>query len=730
MGREGGVMEAARTVSAIACAFADAVGDLARLQSTITQSLADALDATCALYMSEREVAQSGDPSDELGAGRIEISLRRHEVELGTLRITRRAAFTDQEHELAELIAAHAAIVIANARSRAELEHVATAAATARRNNLARFAQVFQGGALGVIVTTIDGRIRDINDALTDLIGYSRDEVLAPGFSWVKLTPPEWHPPDARALEELRITGVASLREKQYIRKDGTRIWVMVGSNALDGSSGEVLSFVVDVTARKNAERDAQRLREERDAAERLRALVETAPDALVIVGADGKIALVNARAERLFGYPRSELLEQPAALLIPGGLSGPGEGIDLVCRRKDGTETPVEVNLAPLANGEGTMAAIRDIAERKRAEETRARLAAIVDSSDDAIIGKTLDGVVTSWNHGAERLFGYTAAEMRGRPVAILIPAGREHEEPELLAHLRRGEVTRFDTVRRRKDGSEIAVSVTSSPTFDATGRLIGASKVARDITTRRAAELALAHARDAAETANRELESFSYSVAHDLRAPLRAINGFAKILVDDYAASLDGEAREYLDDIQAGAATMAALIDALLSLSRVTRSELHREATDVAALVHATARELAAAEPGRHVEVVAASPLDVVADPRLMRVLVTNLIGNAWKFSAKVANPRIEVGTDERDGARVIYVRDNGAGFDMAHAKNLFAPFQRLHTVREFPGTGIGLATVQRIVHRHGGRIWAEGAVDAGATFYFSLQPSELRT
>ena len=354
------------------------------------------------------------------------------------------------------------------------------------------------------------------------------------------------------------------------------------------------------------------------------------------------------------------------------------------------------------------------------------ARLAAIVESSDDAIIGETLAGIVTSWNRGACKLYGYTLDEVIGKSISVLIPAGREHEERYLLDTLLRGEAAHLDTVRRHKDGRDIEVSVTISPIYDAVGSVVGASKFARDITERRRIERELARAKEAAEAANRELETFSYSVAHDLRAPLRGINSFATILLADHAGSLDADGKDCVDEILSGATKMASLIDALLALSRVTRTELRRERTDLAELARAAVAELAGGQPERSVEVIIPAHLEVSLDRRLARVLVENLISNAWKFTSRTARARIEVGVTDHDGAAVYFVRDNGAGFDMAHSTNLFGPFQRLHTVGEFPGTGVGLSTVQRVVLRHGGRIWAEAAVDRGAAFYFTL-PSE---
>jgi light-regulated signal transduction histidine kinase (bacteriophytochrome) len=232
-----------------------------------------------------------------------------------------------------------------------------------------------------------------------------------------------------------------------------------------------------------------------------------------------------------------------------------------------------------------------------------------------------------------------------------------------------------------------------------------------------------ALDQARIAAEAANRELESFSYSVAHDLRAPLRSIDGFSQALLEDYDDKLDEEGRQYLRYVRESAQQMAQLIEDLLNLSRVTRSELKREEVDLSALAHEILAKLAQREPGRKVAHRIEDGLVTQGDARLLRVILENLLGNAWKFTGKRAEATIAFGAEVRDGVITYSIRDNGAGFDMAYADKLFGVFQRLHSTHEFEGTGVGLATVQRIVRRHGGNIRAEGAVEQGATFFFSL-------
>lgn len=260
--------------------------------------------------------------------------------------------------------------------------------------------------------------------------------------------------------------------------------------------------------------------------------------------------------------------------------------------------------------------------------------------------------------------------------------------------------------------------------PILDDAGQPAFLLGISEDITERRAVERSLEKAVDAAEAANKELEAFSYSVAHDLRAPLRSIDGFSQALLEDCNEQLDADGKKYLRFVRESSQLMAQLIDDMLMLSRVSRTELARQKADLSALARAAVERLRKQWPGHTPEVVIADGLTAHGDPRLLAVIFDNLLGNAWKFTSKQPRARIELGEERGPHGRAFVVSDNGAGFDMKYAAKLFGVFQRLHAAAEFEGTGVGLATVQRIVRRHGGRIWAEGEVGKGAKFHFTLE------
>ncbi len=747
------------------------------------------------------------------------------------------------------------------------------------------------------------------------------------------------------------------------------------------------------------------------EAEERFRATFEQAAIGIALVSLDGHWLRVNQKLCDIVGYSRDELqtktfqdithaddLDSDLAFvrqMLDGDIQH--YSMDKRYTRKDGSLIWVNLTVALVRKADATpdyfISCVEDISAKKQSESELRKFKAIVDSSDDAIISKTLTGIITSWNMGAEKMFGYTAAETIGNSMQMLIPTQRQHEETEILERISKGErIVHFETVRRRKDGQLIDISTTISPILDNAGNPIGASKIARDISGRKQAEDALrrseesyrslfenlldsvshcrmifadgkpvdmeyltvnpsfekitgltkdvvgrrisevipGYSRDnpesiemfgsvatsgvprrwehylaaldqwydfslyspvrgevviistditarkkaeklireneeklhifiehapaslamfdrdmrylavskhwmsdyslgdrdimgyshyeifpeiqegwksvhrralAGETvradedrferadgtvqwlrwevlpwragdgsvggivifseditaykqaedeirhlnavleqrviertaeltaANQELDSFAYAVSHDLRGPLSAMSGFSQALIEDFGNQLQGEAKVYMEQIDIAGHKMGELIDGILALSRSTRGELHRNPIDVTALATSLFEELARNEPERKVEWHVEAGLMATGDARMVEAVLRNLLGNAWKYTGKTAVPVIRVFSGELDGHKGFCVADNGAGFEMAHIVRLFKPFQRLHRQDEFPGLGIGLATVQRIIHRHGGSIRAEGKPGGGAIFCFTLSTNNRK-
>jgi len=382
------------------------------------------------------------------------------------------------------------------------------------------------------------------------------------------------------------------------------------------------------------------------------------------------------------------------------------------------------------------------EICDRRRAEETlrasEERFRILVENVKDyAIFGLDWKGRILSWNAGAEAINGYRAEEIVGQHFSRLYPQesiDRRWPE-EVLAKAAADGRCEDEGWRLRKDGSRFWANVTITALRDASGKLIGFSKVSRDLTERKRAEEKLGEYNEQLqrtnrelEVANKELEAFSYSVSHDLRAPLRAIDGFSQILLEEHSAALPAEAQEYLHDVRANTQCMGQLVDDLLALARLGRQPLNTERTEPGEIVHRCLTELQKEDPRRRPEIVIGQLPICFADPGLLKQVWINLLSNALKYTSRRESPRVEIGADQGDRAQsaIYFVKDNGIGFDMRYADKLFGVFQRLHTADEYEGTGVGLAIVQRIIQRHGGRVWAEAQPDCGATFFFTL-PNE---
>ena len=554
--------------------------------------------------------------------------------------------------------------------------------------------------------------------------------------------------------EEAHLLGERSRRTDREAR--GAAVTTMVGTAGIFG----FLAFGTFLI-----ERDAlHRRRAEsalRESEQRYRLLVDSARDyAIFSVSTEGIVMSWNTGAERIKGYRPDEIIGKPLSLfytpddvanreperLMQYALESGVHHTEGWRLRKDGTRFWAEVSITPLYTPGGVLRGFskvtRDRTEQRRAQEalreSASTVTALLEAATQAILAVDRDGRITLANATAERLFGYTREELQALNVDQLLPERfRSGHQPMRNSFFASPETRPMgagrDLAAMRKDGTEFPVEIS----LTAVNIRGGVQTVAfvSDITERKRAERELrdfnatleqrVRERTAQlEVANRELEAFAYSVSHDLRAPLRTVDGYSRALLEDYKGkALDAEAERLIDRVRAGALRMGQLIEDLLTLSRVSRADMQVADVDLSALAQAIVTELQQVHPDRRIQVTVTPGLAVAGDERLLRVALENLLGNAWKFSSKKQDARIEFTSISHDGRTAFRVSDNGAGFNMAYADQLFAPFQRLHRATEFPGTGIGLATVQRIIHRHGGEVWAEAEKEKGAAFYFTL-------
>ncbi|MCP3705570.1 PAS domain S-box protein [Paraburkholderia sp. CNPSo 3274] len=456
----------------------------------------------------------------------------------------------------------------------------------------------------------------------------------------------------------------------------------------------------------------------------------------------DGRIVLVNAQTEKLFGYPRDELVGQSIEVLVPERFRSRhpeyrdafysdlktrpmGAGRDLFARRRDGSEFPVEIGLNPVSTDEGmfVLAAVVDITERRRLEE---RFRQVVEAAPNAMVMVDQDGRIVLVNAQTEKLFGYPRNELIGQSIEALVPERFRGRHPEYRVSFFNNLTSRpmgagRDLYGLRKDGSEFPVEIGLNPLSTDEGKFVLAAVV--DITSRKHAQEELLRKTDELARSNKDLEQFAYLASHDLQEPLRAVAGPLQMLQMRYKGQLDGRADEFIAHAVDGATRMQALINDLLAYSRVGRSDDARQLTDCAQILDQALKSLSVMMEESGAEVRREALPTLVAIPTHLALLFQNLVGNAIKFRDKARPVRIDVGARREGEGWLFWVKDNGIGIDPQYYERIFLVFQRLHTRADYPGTGIGLALCKRIVEQHGGQIWVESVEQEGATFFFTL-------
>jgi PAS domain S-box-containing protein len=599
------------------------------------------------------------------------------------------------------------------------------------------FDSMHEGFVVGEVICDaagepVDFRYLEANAALARMFRRGRESIIGQTYRGLF--------PDAAGEYWVRGFGQVALTGKPaHLNNYGAGTGIYYETTAYSPRHGQFAAVLNDVSDRMRAEGAL------RESETRFRSTMDSMIEGCQLLGPDWRYLYINDAAERHNRRSRRELLGNRYVDMWPGIEA---TGVFAVLRRCLEQQIPAAMeneftfpdgykgwfDLRIEAVPEGVFILSVDITERKHAEEALRRSEALYrgiarNLPDGMVCVVDLEMRCIGLEGMLAAAWGLDRDSAEGRPVLDLVD---QELRPGVEARFRgalAGSTASYETEVR---GSAIWSQYT--PLREENGAVVGAMMLALDITVRKRAEEGIrrlnaeleSRVRERTaqlEAANRELEAFSYSVSHDLRAPLRGIDGWSLALVEDYAGRLDGQAIQYLDRVRFETQRMGALIDDLLELSRVSRRQMERKPVDLGALALTVADRLREANPERQIEFVIGGGLTAEGDARLFDVMLTNLFDNAVKFTGKRSPARIEFNQAAGADERTFYVRDNGVGFDPAYAGKLFGAFQRLHTASEFPGTGIGLATVQRIVHRHGGRIWAEGGVDEGAAFFFTL-------
>ena len=638
---------------------------------------------------------------------------------------------------------------------------------------------------IGVVENRV---IVSVNDYITNLTGYSTEELLGKNARMLYLTDEDYEYVGQEKYRQIAESGTGSV-ETRWRHKDGSIIYVLLSSTPLDPDDLElgVVFTVLDITASKIAAQELQtrtqwfitalgllivillgliailsrstsQRKEAAERVEKLAEIVNTSPNSITVHDYEGNMFYANQSSYDMHGYTKDEFMKlnlsqidtpESAALIAPRmrEVEEKGEArFEVKHKRKDGTTFPLLVGVKTIEwFGKPALLSIAtDIAERKQAEEDLREIneylnyyRLVVDNMQDyriAVVDKNYCYKIVSKQYFDH--YDQTKTDIVGKTVAELMnPDVFEHVIKPKLDQAFQGQTVIFTSWFETPTKGKRFYEVSYYPIFEEDLTVGSVAATIQDITERKEAEEEIRtlnreleqRVRERTvelEAVNKELEAFAYSISHDFRAPLRALNAFSTSLSEKNKDHLDEQGLHYLNRINKASLYMSDLVDDLLQLSRITRAEMKKQAVDISKIATEIIKDLQDIEPERQVKVNIAPGLSAIGDFTLLKDVMNNLITNAWKFSSKETLAEIDVGRTTIDGEAVYFVRDNGVGFNMAYADKLFGAFQRLHGVDEFPGTGIGLATVQRIINRHGGRIWAESEVGKGTTFYFTLK------
>ena len=618
------------------------------------------------------------------------------------------------------------------------------------RDREQRLSAFFSTAALGVAVLTPDARFEQVNDTFCRIVGYSRDELSK--MECASLTHPNDIPLMNEKLEALMSDRIPRFEiEKRYIRKDGTQIWVQNSVSVTRDGAGRALNLVAlcqDITARKQTETALKQSEAE------LTEFFENASEAIHWVGSDGTILRANKAELRMLGYAAEEYVGHNIFSFhvdkdhIRDVLDRLHAGESLRAYRaqliaKDGSIRDVIINSSVyFENGEfvHTRCFTRDVTDDMRTEKALRHLAAIVETTDDAVISKDLNGIITSWNPAAERLYGYTAEEAVGKSVTIMIPPERPDEEPAILARLRRGErIDHYETIRVAKDGRRLDVSLTVSPIQDATGKIIGASKIARDITQQKKAQNEIARllgaeraARQEAEVASRTKDEFLATLSHELRTPLTAMLGWLTIL---RGHKLDEKTTEHaVETIERNAKAQAQLIEDLVDISRIVGGKLSLEVgpIELYPVIDAAIEVVKPAADAKQISIKLnydATVGPVAGDTGRLQQIIWNLLSNAVKFTPRGGS--VFVDYRRHGGFAEVTVRDTGIGISEDFLPHVFERFRQAESAatRSHRGMGLGLAIVRHLVELHGGTVSVNSpGQNQGSTFSVHLPLAAL--